>query len=47
MEEACKRPAKYASIVRVKLDVDNLLVVRSRNGDGGREPDFDPRVNGG
>ncbi len=46
LEEARICPAKYASFVRVKLDMDNLLAVGSRNGDGGREPDFDRCVDG-
>jgi len=44
-ERVC--PTMYASVVRVQLDVDNLLVVGSRNGDGGRELDFDRCVDGG
>ncbi len=39
-------PSQYASVVRVKLDMDNLLVARSRNGDGGKEPDFNRCVDG-
>ena len=35
LEEACIRPAKYASDVGAHLDVDNLFVMESRNGDGG------------
>ena len=46
LEEARICPAKYASVVRVKLDMENLLVVRSCNGDGGREPDLDRCVDG-
>jgi len=33
--------------VRVQLDVDNLLMVRSNNCDGGGDPDFNRCVNGG
>ena len=46
LEEACICFVKYAYVVRVQLDVDSLLVVGSRNGDGGREPDFDRRIDG-
>ena len=46
-EEAQVYHPKYAYVVRVKLDMDNLLVVGSRNGDGGGEPYFDRCIDGG
>ncbi len=33
-------PYLYAPVVRVELDVDDVLMVRAGDGDGGRESDF-------
>ena len=40
-EEARVRPPKNAFVMRVHLDVDNLLVMGTRNGNGGGDPYFD------
>ena len=47
LEEAQVCPPKYASVVGVKLDVYNLLVMGARNGYCGGEPYFDMCFNGG
>ena len=47
LEEARVRPPKYASIVRVERDVDNLLMVGSRDYDGDGDPYFNRCVSGG
>ena len=46
-EEAQVCPPKYASVVGVLLDVNNLLVVGTRNGDCGGEPYFHRCFDGG
>ncbi len=46
LEEVQVGPPKYASVVGVELDVDNLLVVGARYGDCSREPNFNWCVNG-
>jgi len=40
LEEARICPSKYDCVVRVELNMDDLLMVGACNGDGGREPDF-------
>jgi len=47
LEDAQVCPPKYAFVVGVYLDVNDLLVAGSRNGDGGGEPYFDRCVDGG
>ena len=47
LEEARICPSKYAFVVRVKADMNNLLAVKSCNGDGGRKLDFNRFVNYG
>ena len=47
LEEAQVSPSKYASIVGVQLDVDNLLMMGSCDCDGGGDLNFDGCVDGG
>ena len=47
LEEAQVCPPQYASIVGVELDMNDLLVMGSRDSDGDGEPYFDRCVEGG
>ena len=46
LEQARICPSKYASIVRVELDMDDLLMVGACNGNSGGEPYFNRCVDG-
>ena len=47
LEEAQVCPAKNASVVRIQLDVDDLLVMGFCDCDGGGDSNFDWCVDGG